>query len=83
MQLQCLNDELFNGDSKSKIKEKRELVKKAKAETPRKIELVCLKNRYGIANYSCGFDYYPANDLFTDDTGTEFKVKDTGKWVRV
>lgn len=83
LQLQCLNDELFNGDSKSKIKEKRELVKKAKAETPRKIELVCLKNRYGIANYSCGFDYYPANDLFTDDTGTEFKVKDTGKWVRV
>ena len=67
LQLQCLNDPLF--DKKENIKEKRERVKEAKAATPRQIELCCLKNRYGIANYSCYFDYYPANDLFKEDAG--------------
>lgn len=62
LQLQCLNDPIF--DKQNNIKERREKIKEAKAATPRKIELVCLKNRYGIANYSCYFDYYPANDLF-------------------
>ena len=64
LQLQCLNDELFTQEKKTK--EKRDKVKQAKAENPRKIELCCLKNRYGIANYSCFFEYYPANDLFKE-----------------
>lgn len=64
LQLQVLNDPLF--DKENKKKEKREKIKEAKAENPRKIELCCLKNRYGIANYSCYFSYYPANDLFTE-----------------
>lgn len=62
LQLQCLNDPLF--DKQTNLKEKREKIKEAKRENPRKIELSCLKNRYGIANYSCYFDYFPANDLF-------------------
>lgn len=62
LQLQCLNEPLFT--EANKIKEKRDRVKQAKAEEPRKIELCCLKNRYGIANFSCYFDYFPANDLF-------------------
>ena len=65
LQLECLNEEIFT--KKDKIKEKRERVKQAKAATPRKIELVCLKNRYGIANYTCAFKYYPAADLFVED----------------
>ena len=64
LQLQCLNESLFN--ETNKIKEKRARVKAAKAESPRKIELVCLKNRYGISNYSSYFDYLPANDLYTN-----------------
>ena len=64
LQLQCLNDPIF--DKANNVKERREKVKEAKAATPRKIELCCLKNRYGIANYSCYFNYYPANDLFTE-----------------
>lgn len=64
LQLQCLNDPLF--DKQNNIKERREKIKAAKAADPRKIELVCLKNRYGIANFSCYFDYYPAYDLFTE-----------------
>ena len=62
LQLKCLNESVF--EAKENIKIKRERVKQAKAENPRKIELVSLKNRYGIATYSCFFEYYPANDLF-------------------
>ncbi len=62
LQLQCLNEAVFDG--KENIKTKRERIKQAKAESPRKIELVSLKNRYGVATYSCFFEYYPANDLF-------------------
>ena len=69
LQLQCLNEELFTQDKK--IKEKRARIKQAKAENPRKIELVCLKNRYGIANYSCYFEYYPAADLFKEQSTAE------------
>lgn len=65
LQLRCMNDAVF--DSAAKIKEKRKKVKDAKAETPRKIELVCLKNRYGISSYSAYFDYYPEFDLFVED----------------
>lgn len=62
LQLQCLNESLFS--ETNKIKEKRARIKAAKAASPRQIELVCLKNRYGIANYSTCFDYVPANDLY-------------------
>lgn len=65
LQLQCLNDELFN--SKEKIKEKRERIKEAKAANPRQIELVCLKNRYGVANFTCDFEYIPDCDLYTQE----------------
>lgn len=64
LQLGCLDEPLFNGDEKSKITEKRARVKEAKAETPRKIQLVCLKNRYGVSSYACNFNYYSQHDLF-------------------
>lgn len=64
LQLQCLNDPAFDKAQGSNIKERRDIIKRAKAESPRKIELVCLKNRYGIANFSCSFYYTPAYDLF-------------------
>ena len=62
LQLQCLNEPLF--DKQQNIKERRERIKQAKSENPRKIELVCLKNRYGTASFNCLFDYFPASDLF-------------------
>ena len=61
-----MNDEVFS--KKDGLKEKRAKVKQAKAEKPRKIELVCLKNRYGIASFSTYFDYYPQFDLYKEDT---------------
>lgn len=80
LQLQCLNSTEFE-KAANKIKEQREIVKKAKAATPRKIELSCLKNRYGIANYSCYFNYYPANDLFTEANGAEFETGEAAAWT--
>lgn len=62
LQLDAVNDPIFDKDKH--IKEKREIVRNAKAETPRKIQLLCLKNRYGISSYTADFLYYPANDYF-------------------
>ena len=70
LQLQCLNEPLF--EQANKIKEKRQRVRQEKAADPRKIELLCLKNRYGVASFSCGFNYYPKNDYFEQATADEF-----------
>lgn len=64
LQLEVLNDEIFT--KANKLIEQRAKVKEAKNETPRRIELVCLKNRYGQSSYSCTFEYYPACDLFVE-----------------
>ena len=62
LQLTVLHDDIFN--SQAKINEKREKVREAKASNPRNIELVCLKNRFGVSSYSCEFEYYPQFDMF-------------------
>ncbi len=62
LQLSVMNDELF--DKEAKLKAKREAVKEAKVANPRDIELVCLKNRYGVSSYSCRFKYYARYDYF-------------------
>lgn len=81
LQLQILNDEIFN--SEKKIKEKREKVRMAKKAIPRGIELVCLKNRYGVSSYSCGFTYDPRYDLFEPDYSykafDDFSIPNTDK----
>lgn len=66
LQLEVLHDEIF--DSQAKINEKRQKVKEAKAAIPRRIELCCLKNRFGMSSYSCMFNYYPQFDYFMADT---------------
>lgn len=62
LQLSALNDELFTKEKS--IVEKRERIREAKQEMPRHVELVCLKNRYGISSYKASFEYYPQFDLF-------------------
>lgn len=66
LQLEILHDDIF--DSQAKINEKRQKVKEAKAAIPRRIELCCLKNRFGMSSYSCMFNYYPQFDYFMADT---------------
>lgn len=72
LQLAIMNDELF--DKEKKLKEKRERVREAKAENPRKIQLVCLKNRYGVSSYTADFLYYPAHDLYSPDDWNEWET---------
>ena len=62
LQLACMNDDIFLKEKN--IREKRERVKAAKLAIPRKVQLVCLKNRYGKSSYDCGFNYYAQYDLF-------------------
>lgn len=48
---------------KEKIKTK---LKEEETKEHRNIELVCLKNRYGIKDFSCYFAYDPKHDLFVE-----------------
>jgi hypothetical protein len=57
-----MNEEVFI--KSKKIIEKRERLKKAKDETPRSIELVCLKNRNGKPYFTCEFKYKPRFGLY-------------------
>ena len=62
LQLDVINEAIF--EKEGNIKKKREAIREAKKEIPRKVELICLKNRYGISSYRVGFTYYPQYDLF-------------------
>jgi replicative DNA helicase len=68
LQLACLEEKLF--EQNARITEKRERIKQAKAEMPRKVQLVCLKNRYGITDWKVDFKYYPQFDWFEEYSGT-------------
>lgn len=77
LQLECLNEDLFN--KRDSVKEKRERVNQAKRENPRQIELVCLKNRNGV-NYRCKFLYHANCDYFIPDHMDGFEeVKESKK----
>ena len=67
LQLQVMNSDLFS--AKEKTVAKRNAVKSEKKRNPRLVELVCLKNRYGEANFSVYFEYYPQFDLFEVSDG--------------
>ena len=64
-----MNDEIF--DKEKGLKTKREKVREAKKAIPRKVELVCLKNRYGVSSYTCKFDYYAQYDYFVPKDGID------------
>jgi len=67
LQLACLDEPLF--DKEKQIKEKRERIKQAKGENPRRIKLVCLKNRYGSPDWTIDYKYYPQYDFFEEQDG--------------
>lgn len=87
LQLQCIHEKLFT--SQNKVNEKRQRIKEAKRTNPRKIELVCLKNRFGISSYSCQFNYFSKYDLFEPDlTGMDISSipednADTDGWMTI
>ena len=71
LQLNAINEVLFN--ESNKIKTKRERIQEANSATPRDIELVCLKNRNGKPYFSCYFAYYPKNDLYVEEKPRPFE----------
>lgn len=77
LQLSVMSNELFGREGK--IKEKRDMVRKAKLASPRNIDLVCLKNRFGPSSYTVQFNYFPASDTFepvcTPPIASQGKVK--------
>ena len=62
LQLSVIHDPIF--DKANCLNEKRQKIREAKAKPVREIELICLKNRYGISSYTCTFDYIANNDYF-------------------
>ena len=71
LQLACLDEPLFASSADRDIQEKRKRVNAAKADTPRKVKLVCVKNRNGTGYYSCYFDYYPVHDYYVPSDGNQ------------
>lgn len=65
LQLNVIHDKIFD-DEKSGKNGKRTKMQEAKKAIPREIELVGLKNRFGICNFSCSYLYYPQYDLFEE-----------------
>ena len=59
-----------NGEGDKNISKKRIEYNKAKAETPRKIEVVILKNRYGSSTGSHEYLYHPKFNLFEEVDNT-------------
>ena len=50
----------------------RKKIDEAKKQSPRQIQLCCLKNRQGT-NYDCFFNYFPAHEYFESSTEVEFQ----------
>lgn len=73
LQLAILETDDFNLDGKKEasVSKKRERIREAKAKDPRDIQLVCLKNRYGIPSYNAYFHYHPAYDMFAAAYGSK------------
>lgn len=63
MQYSIISTDPVFFDPSKKIGEKRLKLQQAKAENPRDIDLVCLKNRYG-RDFKTTFAYYPKFDFF-------------------
>lgn len=64
LQYEVMKDDLFN--SEKNMQKKRTELAKAKAESPRQVELVCLKNRFGV-DYEQSFSYYAKYDYFEEN----------------
>lgn len=51
---------------KKDLQERKNIINNAKNKMPRSVELICLKNRFGVSGYSIPFAYFPHYDLFIE-----------------
>lgn len=83
LQLKVLSDQANLFATGGRINEKRIAFREAKKENPRRVELICLKNRSGEPVYECSFRYYPAFDFFEDDgEGVDQKLLDNLAYIK-
>src|SRR5699024_12548589 len=68
LQLEAIHDDIFN--SQNKLKEKRAKITDAMKESPRQMELVCLKNRNSNARFTCSYSYWSKYDYFEQNGRT-------------
>lgn len=69
LQLQAVHSDEFNRGNNN---EKRDILNQAKLQAPRKVELVCLKDRFGTPIYNCDFNYYSKHDCFIPEEDDEY-----------
>lgn len=69
LQLMAMNAEMFN--TEGKIQNKRKFIHEEREKSPRKVELISLKNRYGRSFVRYFFTYDAKHDLFTPYDITE------------
>lgn len=75
------SNEFLNLKEKDLIK-KRDAIKEEKRRGNRRIEFVCVKNRYGISNYTANFEYFAKCDYFIEHIGLfDFKDNQTIKML--
>lgn len=66
LQLRCLTEPAYRA---ADVSGKRELVESEKQATPRRLRLLCLKNRSGLTGWKIDLDYFPRCDLFRISDG--------------
>lgn len=69
LQYEIMSDDLFL--SEKKLGEKRAKLAEVKAESPRQVEIVCLKNRFGM-DYTQSFSYFAKYDYFEENRSESF-----------
>lgn len=67
LQLRALNDADYA--AAKTLTEKRGIIEAAKQATPRRLRLLCLKNRSGLTGWKIDLDYFPRCDLFRESDG--------------
>lgn len=68
LQYSCMTEKLF--EEEKGVTKKRDRLREAKDENPRRIQLIPLKNRYGGTRWKVDFKYYPEYDWFEEFSGT-------------
>lgn len=69
LQLRVLNDADYT--AAKTLTEKRGIIEAAKQATPRRLRLLCLKNRSGLTGWNLDMDYYPRCDTFRESAEFE------------
>lgn len=64
LQLRAINDADYI--AAKTLTEKRGIIEAAKQATPRRLRLLCLKNRSGLTGWNLDMDYYPRCDTFRE-----------------